>query len=64
MLIAKDTDIAGIPNFPQDGEGDGRPDVDAEAARCDDLTDKVDGGWDVEAQEQPNLCGLRALEKR
>lgn len=62
MLIAKDTGIAGVPNIPQDGEGDGRPDVEVEAARCDDFPNKVDGGWDVEAEEQPHLRGLRALE--
>lgn len=53
--VTEDTSVPGVPQLPEDGEGDGRPSADVEANRSRSIPDEVDGERDLKAQAGPNL---------
>ena len=61
-FIAKNSGVSGVPKFPENGEGDGRPNVDVEADRRWGIPNEVDGVRWLQPQEGPDLCRASAKD--
>ena len=57
-----DTSVPGVPQLPEDGEGDGRPNVDVKADRRSSIPDDVDRVSVLKAKEGPDLSHAWAEE--
>ena len=55
-LVTENTSVSGIPELPEDGKGDSRPNVDVEAYRSRSIPDEVNAVRGLESQYGPDLA--------